>query len=61
MRYGYTEFDMPELQNRAFTENQLKELYRDLTGQGTVDRAEYPDFDCWLYDMLRAGLFTVIK
>lgn len=52
---------MPELMNRSFTEYQLQEVYRDLKGQGTVDSAEYPDFDCWFYDMLKAGLFTVVR
>lgn len=23
----------------------------------TVDKAEYPDFDCWLWDMERSGVF----
>lgn len=23
-----------------------------------VDKKEYPDFDCWLTDMLRSGVFV---
>ena len=40
------------LQGRLFTENQMYEIYRDL-----ADKEEYPDFECWLYDMVRIGVF----
>lgn len=41
----------PEFLDRTFTEGQFYEVYRD-----AVDKAEYPDFDCWLHDMKKAGL-----
>ena len=41
----------PELINRFFTENQLKEVYRDI-----IDKTEYHDFKEWLFDMLKSGL-----
>lgn len=42
---------LPEVMGRTFTENQLKEIYRDI-----VDHTEYKDFQEWLYDMLKSGL-----
>ena len=41
----------PELINRFFTENQLKEVYRDI-----IDKTEYHDFSEWFFDMLKCGL-----
>lgn len=41
----------PELCNRTFTENQLKEVYRDI-----VDKTEYKDFQEWFYDMKKSCL-----
>ncbi|MBS5129890.1 MAG: hypothetical protein KHZ01_05320 [Lachnospiraceae bacterium] len=41
----------PELCNRTFTENQLKEVYRDI-----VDKTEYRDFQEWFYDMKKSCL-----
>ena len=38
---------MPELMGRVFTERQIKEVYANI-----IDKAEYPDFQSWLYDML---------
>ena len=37
---------------RAFTSSQMKEVYRDL-----ADKKEYQDFEMWLYDMLKSGVF----
>lgn len=42
---------LPEVMNRTFTENQLKEVYRDI-----IDKTEYKDFQEWFYDMLKSGL-----
>lgn len=44
---------MPELMGRVFTERQIKEVYANI-----IDKAEYPDFQSWLYDMLKCGLVT---
>lgn len=44
---------MPELMNRVFTESQIKEVYVNI-----IDKVEYPDFQSWLYDMLKCGLVT---
>lgn len=41
----------PELCNSTFTENQLKEVYRDI-----VDKTEYKDFQEWFYDMKKSCL-----
>ncbi len=41
----------PELMNSFFSENQLKEVYRDI-----IDKTEYKDFSEWFFDMLKSGL-----
>lgn len=41
----------PLLMDRFFTENQLKEVYRDI-----IDKTEYKDFQEWFFDMLKSGL-----
>lgn len=50
----YITYEEP-LQNRTFTEKQMHEVYRDL-----ADKQEYPDFDTWLHDMLKSGVFETI-
>ena len=50
----YTTYEEP-LNGRVFTEKQMKEVYRDL-----VDKSEYLDFECWLLDMLKSGVFEEI-
>lgn len=42
-------------EGRTFTASQMKEVYRDM-----VDQDEYPDFKCWLLDMLRSGVFEEV-
>lgn len=42
---------LPEITDRSFTENQLKEVYRDI-----IDKTEYHDFHEWFSDMLKSGL-----
>ena len=42
---------LPEVMDRSFTTDQLKEVYRDIT-----DKTEYHDFQEWFFDMLRSGL-----
>lgn len=43
------------LKGRTFTENQMKEVYRDL-----ADKEEYPDFIVWFADMLKSGVFEEV-
>lgn len=47
----YITYEEP-LKGKTFTEKQMHEVYRDL-----VDKAEYPNFECWKTDMLRSGVF----
>lgn len=42
---------LPEVMDKTFTEDQIKEVYRDI-----VDKEEYRDFQEWFFDMLRSGL-----
>lgn len=53
-RYYFSEDNresLPEIMDRSFTENQLKEVYRDI-----IDKTEYHDFHEWFSDMLKSGL-----
>ena len=53
-RYYFSEDNresLPEVMDKTFTEDQLKEVYRDI-----VDKEEYHDFQEWFFDMLRSGL-----
>ena len=50
----YTTYEEP-LNGRVFAEKQMKEVYRDL-----ADKNEYPNFEDWLFDMLRSGVFEEI-
>lgn len=36
----------------SYTKDELRKLYDE-----TVDEGEFPDFDCWLLDMERSGIF----
>lgn len=47
----YITYEEP-LKGKTFTEKQMYEVYRDL-----VNKAEYPDFECWKSDMLKSGVF----
>lgn len=51
----YTTYEEP-LQGRVFNEKQMYEVYRDL-----ADKNEYPDYECWLHDMLKSGVFEEVK
>lgn len=51
----YITYESP-LAGQTFTEKQMHEVYRDL-----ADRTEYPDFECWLNDMLKSGVFEEVK
>lgn len=36
-----------------YTVDDLTEIY-----DKNIDEAEYPDFECWMTDMIRTGIFT---
>lgn len=38
-----------------FTLDQMKEIYSDM-----VDKAEYPEFQIWLDDMIKSGVFEEV-
>lgn len=53
-RYYFSEDNresLPDVMDRSFSENQLKEIYRDI-----IDETEYHDFQEWFSDMLKSGL-----
>lgn len=39
--------------NRVFTKKELQKVYST-----EVDKSEYPEFDVWIYDMLKSGVFV---
>lgn len=51
----YITYEEP-LQGRTFTESQMHEIYRDM-----ADKNEYPDFETWIIDMLKSGIFEEVK
>lgn len=51
----YITYEEP-FQGRTFTEKQMHEVYRDL-----ADKNEYPDYECWLTDMLKSGVFKEVE
>lgn len=51
----YITYEEP-FNGRTFTESQMKEVYRDIT-----DKDEYQEFDIWLTDMLKSGVFEEVK
>lgn len=50
----YVSYEQP-FEGKAFTSSQMREVYRDL-----VDKTEYQDFESWLYDMIKSGIFRII-
>lgn len=38
---------------RVFTKAELQQVY-----SADVDKSEYPEFDVWIYDMLKSGVFV---
>lgn len=36
-----------------FTKKELQKVYST-----EVDKSEYPEFDVWIYDMLKSGVFV---
>ena len=51
---SYITYEEP-LKGRTFTENQMYEVYRDL-----ADKNEYADFETWMIDMLKSGVFKEV-
>ena len=39
--------------NRVFTKKELQQVY-----SAEVDKSEYPEFDVWIYNMLKSGVFV---
>lgn len=50
----YISYEQP-FNGKVFTSNQMREVYKD-----SVDKTEYQDFESWLYDMIKSGIFRVI-
>lgn len=50
----YISYEQP-FEGKAFTSSQMREVYRDMT-----DKTEYQDFESWLYDMIKSGVFRII-
>lgn len=53
-RYYFSEDNresLPDAMDKTFSENQLKEIYRDI-----IDKTEYHDFHEWFSDMLKSEL-----
>ena len=42
--------------NGAFTHEEIQKLYKE-----EVNKKEYPDFEIWLHDMLKSGVFETIR
>lgn len=51
----YITYEQP-FNGRTFTTNQIQEVYRDL-----ADKKEYPDFNIWIINMLKSGVFEEVK
>lgn len=50
----YISYEEP-FNGKAFTSSQMHEVYRD-----SVDKTEYQDFESWLYDMIKSGVFRIV-
>ena len=50
----YVSYEQP-FEGKAFTSSQMREVYRDM-----ADKTEYQDFDTWLYDMIKTGIFRIV-
>ena len=47
----YATYEQP-FTGRIFTERQMRSIY-----QSMVDKTEYPDFEGWIFDMLKSGVY----
>lgn len=50
----YITYEEP-FEKQTFTEKQMKKIYCD-----EVDKNEYQDFESWLFDMLKSGVFEEV-
>ena len=50
----YVTYEEP-FKGRTFTENQIREIYRDM-----ACKLVFPDFECWFVDMLKSGVFEEV-
>ena len=50
----YVSYEQP-FEGKAFTSSQMREVYGDM-----ADKTEYQDFDTWLYDMIKTGVFRIV-
>lgn len=50
----YISYEEP-FNGKTFTSSQMREVYRD-----SVDKNEYQDFESWIYDMIKSGVFRII-
>lgn len=50
----YISYEEP-FNGKAFTSSQMHDVYRDM-----ADKTEYQDFETWLYDMIKSGVFRII-
>ena len=49
--FMYATYEQP-FTGRIFTERQMRSIY-----QSMVDKTEYPDFEGWIFDMLKSGVY----
>lgn len=42
-------------EGETFTESEMADLYEQ-----EVNKEEYPDFECWMIDMLKSGVFEEV-
>ena len=49
--FMYITYEQPFV-GRSFTEHQMRNIYHLM-----IDKAEYPTFDGWIWDMLRSGVY----
>ncbi len=50
----YETYEEP-LSKSVFTKREMRKVYKEL-----ADKKEYPDFTCWLMDMLKSGVFVKV-
>lgn len=54
VKFKYITYEEPFV-GKKFTEHLMKMVYKN-----RVDKAEYPNYDCWKEDMLKSGVFQRI-
>ena len=48
----FTTYEEP-FAGRSFTEHQMHNIYVLM-----ISKSEYPTYECWIWDMLRSGVYT---